>query len=441
MSVFCRRPSVWTLPSDVQSQQAARRLGSHNSHSHSTGRDETEAAPNVDPAPPSPHPPVSHEASGSAAASAAVLCLSVSASGRLLCALTSQCVWLYSVLAEDCVCLGGWKRSPRLHEEEGDNTAVAFNHFTASTAGDTGSSAESGRGGAVGVAGEDEDAVGALYDESQCVLAVLTSRHVLNVLRVAPRPDLALSSQQQHNAFESGRPHSNVSSAAPVASSSASHPIQSTLSLSWSTSSPPAVAVSCQSTPCLFGFPAAEWHDAVTVSSAVHQPVSVHLLARVKLSNDYVTCVSACRDGFLLGTAGGFVQRVALDGRPVSCMHALLAVEPQQQQQQHQQAATAANPSSQPSPGISSLCVSHPLHILAFVLLDGRVGAFDERLLQPTAPTHQQSEQQQRIQDGFSARWLQQPAAEACDVAVCVAIDDNSRRLAVGWRRSHSLLK
>ena len=62
-----------------------------------------------------------------------IVSLSVSTSGRLLCALTAHCVWLYSVLQDDCVCLGGWKRSPRLHDEEGDNIAVAFNQLSAST--------------------------------------------------------------------------------------------------------------------------------------------------------------------------------------------------------------------------------------------------------------------------------------------------------------------
>ena len=446
MSVLCGQPSVWTLPSDAQSMQTGRRLGKGAALTAaaaaipSTADSEQPASlPSAAAAPLQASPPLirgsSSSSSLSSAAAVSVLALSVSDSGRLLCALTAQCVWLYSVLAEDCVCLGGWKRSPRLHEEEGDNTAVAFNHFTARSGGgeeDEQDSDEddSGRGsGAMNSAAtamEDEEAAGVTADESHCVLAVLTSRHVLNVLRVAHRPDLAYTAQQHYSASDSGRPHPTAP-LSPAASASASHPLQSSLSLSWSSSSPPAVAVSSQSSPCLFGFPSGSWHDAVTVSSAVHQPVSVHLLARVKLSNDSISCVAACRDGFLLGTAGGFVQRVALDGRPVSCMHAAVQVE--------QQSTIAAIAGSGTSLALRSLCINHSLHVLAFVLLDGRVGACDERLLQPTAPNRQQQQQQQRVEGFFSACWLQPPAACTSDAAVCVAIDEKSRRLAVGWSR------
>lgn len=404
---------------------------------------DTDTALKPHPTPATLQPPLSPDVSSAGAnnnTGVTVLSLTVSSSGRLMCVLTSHCVWLYSLVADDCVCLGGWKRSPRLHDEEGDNIAVAFNHFaptaaarhstadtTDSDGSDDSTSGVSSNGAvAAGVAEEDEDAVEAMYEESHCVLSVLTSRHVLNVLRVAHRPDLASVAQQHYNEADSGRSSSISGTSVPAASTSTPHPLQSSLSLSWSTSTPPAVTVSCQSSPCLFGFPSHSWHDAVTVSSAVHQPVSVHLLARVQLSNDSISCVSTCRDGFLLGTAGGFVQRVALDGRPVSCMHAVLSVG---QQQQH-------SPVVGTDVALRSLCISHTLHVLAFVLLDGRVGVCDERLLQPATHARQQQEQQQRV-SGLSACWLQQPEAVIADAAVCVAINDKSRRLAVGWRRSH----
>ena len=450
---------MWTLPSDVQSSQAERRL--HKAAAATTveaAQPPTDGTTDVDstlhPSAPStttqsPDPAASFTSAAltaTAAASQCVLALSVSSSGRLLCALTAHCVWLYSVLGDDCVCLGGWKRSPKLHDEEGDNISVAFNQL--STAGrqheaemgdrDDDSDVESdsadgsgSTGAAVSVHSDDEDARDAGDDDSHCVLSVLTSRHVLNVLRVAHRPDLASVAQHHYSASDSGRPHSHASPL-PATTASGSQPLQSSMSLSWPSSPAPSVTVSCQSSPCLFGFPSGSWHDAVTVSSAVHQPVSVHLLARVKLSNDAITCVSACRDGFLLGTQGGFVQRVALDGRPVSCMHAVVQVE-QQQQQQHETPAVSG--SSDGSPALRSLCVSHTLHLLAFVLLDGRVGVCDERLLQPSASSRHPLAQQQQTSGLFAACWLTQPTAATSDAAICVVINEQSMRLAVGWRR------
>ena len=376
-----------------------------------------------------------------------VVALAVSASGRLLCALTAQCVWLYSVLADDCVCLGGWKRSPRLHGEEGDNTAVAFNHTATSTARreeeeEDDDDSEDGREqsgsgerslNAEGAAEADGTESVVAADESQCVLSVLTSRHVLNVLRVAHRPDLARLSQQHYSASDAGRPP--AATPAPSAPASSSHSLQSSLSLSWSTSEAPSAAVDARNTAALFGFPAGEWHDAVTLSAAVHSPLSVHLLARVKLSNDSIRCVAACHDGFLLGTAGGFIQRVALDGRPVACMHAALAVEPRQQQQ-HDSADSMADSGSPLA--LRCLRVSHTLHALAFVLWDGRVGVCDERLLRASATgSGGRERRQERIDPLIAPCWLRpSPGCPSADAAVCLEMDDSSRRLAVGWRRS-----
>ena len=278
-----------------------------------------------------------------------------------------------------------------------------------------------------------------MYDESHCVLAVLTSRHVLNVLRVAHRPDLATIAQQQYNASDSADRVLLVppppASAAPV---SVTQPLQSSLSLSWSSSTPPAVAVSCQSSPCLFDFPTGAWHDAVTVSSAVHQPVTVHLVARVKLSNDHISCVSPCRDGFLLGTAGGFVQRVALDGRPVSCMHAVMSVE----QQKQQQATVAAVTNSGTSLAVRALCICHPPAHSSIRFKDGRVGsAMSDCYSRPPLPTDSGGPSSSSRSSKAASRLVgcQQSAAVTSDVAVCVAVDDKSRRLAVGWERSLSL--
>lgn len=249
---------------------------------------------------------------------------------------TDTAVYLFHFQQSESMCVGVWRRSPESLLAEGTNGCALFS------------------------------------PRDEC-LAVATTRHVLNVLRVRE----IVQANSDHNG--SGLQLSQVCT-----------------------------------------FPDAEWHDECTLSAPIFHPIHLQLHSRVSLANDFITCICALGHEIVLGTRGGYIQVVSWDGAAKICVdaHAWAAaaastsVPPSHRSSRSNSgtvvpppAAVAAAPNGSvapsatstptagaaPKPGIVQICASMSLGLVAFVLSNGSAGVCDTLLLRPATSSASQS--------------------------------------------------
>ena len=190
----------------------------------------------------------------------------------------------------------------------------------------------------------------ALFSPSDDSLAVCTTRHVLNVLRVREI-------------------NGEASSGAPIGANGI------TLGGGGARS-----AEVCS-------FPDAPWHDESTLNAPLFHPIHLQLYSRVKLANDYIACACGFGDDILMGTRAGYIQVVGWDGAAKICVDAL-ACATSSQAAPSAENPTTPDPAAPPvvaKPSIVQIATSTALGMVAFVFSDGSAGVCDTALLRPNA--------------------------------------------------------